>query len=674
VTLGTTISGITGEGNGVTVVFVYPFQMPAASDAVVTYTSPTGTVTVIPSGDYSISGIGVATGGSVTYPLSGSPIPAGSTLTIQRIVPLIQGTSLSNQGPTFAAIEAALDYEMMAIQQIAGGQLLALTGNIADPAGLIYEAPPVAARALQLMGWDGSGNVIAAQPSSALVSTAMQPVVAASTIPEAFELIGGVGSFLNAKYFGAVGDGVTDDTAAINLMLASALPGQQCWLTAPGQYLINSANVAIPIGVQLCAGWAPPGTTNNSSGGGEPLNLATLNGAIILNPAYTITMASGSAVRGVPIYRKGLAIPAANSAAFAGLAITIQGDDCRLEDVLVLGFANLSTSTNQVRGVYRYVWGDNQNGISVVGAFDVVRIENCHFFPYCTYSATAAATAHYRSGIAFQTNDCAEPSLAQNFCFAYYTGYSLEETGSGGFVDCKADGIYDPGGTGFVIGNGTPTGGATACKFIGCVAFANSSSTTSSGYTIYLEPGDHVEFTGCSVSQCAGGFNVVQGEISINGGSADYCASVVNVNSTSCVVNIGGCFRAANPVGGAAINNTASCQNIFIDPSCDFTQYGAGASISTTLANYQIASGSTIDLPPWGDTYQITGTASIGVVASGWVGRRATLLFTNVNTMTDGSSTNSVRLNSSSSFTSSTGSTLSIVHNGFQWFETGRCA
>ena len=42
----------------------------------------------------------------------------------------------------------------------------------ADILGLNYAAPPIAQRALQVMGWDSNGNVIAAQPSSALVSTA----------------------------------------------------------------------------------------------------------------------------------------------------------------------------------------------------------------------------------------------------------------------------------------------------------------------------------------------------------------------------------------------------------------------------------------------------------------------------------------------------------------------
>ena len=190
-TLGTTINSIVDDGNGVTTAFAFPFLVPAASDLVVVYVSPTDQPAVLLPTQYAVAGVGNPTGGTVTYPLSGSPIAAGSSITIQRIVPLIQSTSLSNQGPTFAAIEAEFDYQMMAIQQVSNNQTLSLTGNISDPAGLIYAAPPVAARALQVLGWDASGNVIATQVTAGdLVSSAMQPVVAAATLPIARAAMG----------------------------------------------------------------------------------------------------------------------------------------------------------------------------------------------------------------------------------------------------------------------------------------------------------------------------------------------------------------------------------------------------------------------------------------------------------------------------------------------------
>ena len=195
-TIGTTISAITVSGNGVTTSFAYPFLIPNASNAVVTYTSSTGAMTALQPTQYTITGIGNKNGGTVTYPTSGSPIPSGSYLTIQRYLPLIQSTSISTQGPTFAAIESELDYEMMVSQQIAQANTHAITGNITDPPGLNYQAPPVAQRALRGLGFDSSGNVIAISSlGSGGVSSAMAPVVAAVSVAAAVGLLGALPSF-----------------------------------------------------------------------------------------------------------------------------------------------------------------------------------------------------------------------------------------------------------------------------------------------------------------------------------------------------------------------------------------------------------------------------------------------------------------------------------------------
>ena len=146
-TIGTQASSTTLAGNGVTTSFPYAFIIPDASDAVVTYTSPTGVQTVLTALQYNISGINSPTGGAVTYPLFGSPIAAGSYLTIARVLPLIQGTSISSQGPTFAAIEHALDYLMMCIQQVNNVAGHSISAPLTDPAGLNYVLPSATARA-----------------------------------------------------------------------------------------------------------------------------------------------------------------------------------------------------------------------------------------------------------------------------------------------------------------------------------------------------------------------------------------------------------------------------------------------------------------------------------------------------------------------------------------------
>lgn len=120
-TVSTTSSTTTAQGNGVTTAFSYNFPISSAAYAVVTVTNgtvtPITTITLSPT-QYTITGIGGATGGTVTYPKAGSPLPSGYSITISRVLPLIQTTSLCNQGPTFCAIEHALDYLTYIAQQL----------------------------------------------------------------------------------------------------------------------------------------------------------------------------------------------------------------------------------------------------------------------------------------------------------------------------------------------------------------------------------------------------------------------------------------------------------------------------------------------------------------------------------------------------------------------------
>ena len=131
-------------------------------------------------------------GGTVTYPLTGPAITVGTWLTVVRTLPLAQAITLQNQasyGAYASAAETALDLETLELQQVNGTFSRAVVAPPTDPdANLVI--PNYIARALQLLGFDGSGLPIAAQPSSALVSTVMQPVVAASTLAAARAAMG----------------------------------------------------------------------------------------------------------------------------------------------------------------------------------------------------------------------------------------------------------------------------------------------------------------------------------------------------------------------------------------------------------------------------------------------------------------------------------------------------
>lgn len=196
-TITSTANRITVAGNGSITSFAFDFVGVSPPHIQVTFTDANGNSSVVPANDVSIvlnppgQGQIWGIGGTVTYPLTGSPIALGTSLTIERILPLTQTTTLANQGAFFPqAVEQALDTVVMEMQQVGAEIGNAIVAPASDPGGLNYTLPAVADRAGQMVGFDSSGNVIAAQPSSALVSSAMQPVVAAASIAAAQALLG----------------------------------------------------------------------------------------------------------------------------------------------------------------------------------------------------------------------------------------------------------------------------------------------------------------------------------------------------------------------------------------------------------------------------------------------------------------------------------------------------
>src|SRR5882724_12491037 len=123
-TVNNSANKVIAAGNGVQTVFGFSFVAVAASDLTVILTDSAGHATTLLPANYTVALSPVpagqiwSLGGTVTYPLSGSPIPVGSTLTIVRELALTQLVSLSNQGNALpSATETALDLLEMQLQQ-----------------------------------------------------------------------------------------------------------------------------------------------------------------------------------------------------------------------------------------------------------------------------------------------------------------------------------------------------------------------------------------------------------------------------------------------------------------------------------------------------------------------------------------------------------------------------
>lgn len=116
-TVTSTSTSITWAGNGSTTEFSYSFLIPAPGQYAL-YSTTSGVTTQVAQNLYSVSGIGNQ-GGSVVYPLTGSPVPSGTTLTFVRVVPYQQTFHPPVQGPIYnPQLEGALDNLQMQILQV----------------------------------------------------------------------------------------------------------------------------------------------------------------------------------------------------------------------------------------------------------------------------------------------------------------------------------------------------------------------------------------------------------------------------------------------------------------------------------------------------------------------------------------------------------------------------
>lgn len=232
----TTSVRTTLAGNGSATSFPFPFHCADPATISVLYTDPSGARITLSPSSYSVTlNAPPAVGGWVTYPLSGSPIPAGSTLTITRRVPLTQDVELTNQAGFYpSVINGALDRLAMADQQLAEEQGRALRLPAPET---VSPLPDATTRRNKLLGFDSGGSPIAyAVPDGGV----FQGDFSLSTVTPAngevaLTIAEQLGYVANVRAFGAMGNGTDDDTEAFRKAAATGKP----LYVPPGSYFIT---------------------------------------------------------------------------------------------------------------------------------------------------------------------------------------------------------------------------------------------------------------------------------------------------------------------------------------------------------------------------------------------------------------------------------------------------
>jgi hypothetical protein len=397
-------------------------------------------------------------------------------------------------------------------------------------------------------------------------------------------------------------------------------------------------------------------------------------GSLRLTVGATITQAGGCGLTGVLLAPFGMTFQQTTTAAFAGTAITATGDDVVVEKCLIMGFAQGFTATNVSRVRIRNCNMDNLAGISIVGSTDVCHLNDVHMWPFATIGVGLPANLQ-RPGIGFNISGANDDSkLVGCFAYGYATGFNDSASIGVQFIGCCADNNATGSGIGFSV-----VGADTDTTLIGCQA---------TGQTV----GFNITDTGAGLStrltNCDAWGNTVhgilidstaQGDVTIIGGMVRNVPNGITVASATPRVDIIA-VRFEAIAGPTAVNVVIGTTNVRIDPSCNFGTNGSGTTglaVGTNLGLVQIASAAAIALPPTiGPVVAITGTTNITSLAGGWAGRQVTLIFggsLTVNSNFTGVSSQ-MRLAGGANLAAVIGTTLSLVHNGVQWFETGRSA
>jgi len=142
----------------------------------------------------------------------------GTTITLERRLVLERRGGFSESGPLSAAsLNTQLDRLTASVQQVAGDQGAMLRYPATDlPATATL--PSRAARAGMLLGFDETGNPVALPPTDAGADTTYVPLGAGAVQRP---VRGKLDDMVSVKDFGAVGDGVADDTIAFQAALAA---------------------------------------------------------------------------------------------------------------------------------------------------------------------------------------------------------------------------------------------------------------------------------------------------------------------------------------------------------------------------------------------------------------------------------------------------------------------
>lgn len=238
---------------------------------------------------------------------------------------------------------------------------------------------------------------------------------------------------LNVRDFGAMGDGVKDDTAAFSsAMTAAADSGNFTVFVPRGRYLI-AGRLNVPPNVILEGVYRGPAARTHDAGS---VLLAVADAGSADGPPF-ILLHTSSALRGLTIFhphQKMQDPPVPYPWTIRG-----NGDNICLENLLLVNpyqgvdFGTLPAGRHFVNGLYGQPL---YRGMYIAQCFDVGRIQNVHFWSFWGGWEGPLYKFMREQGIAFVLGQSDWEFMSNCFCIGYHIGYQFVtgKTGAGNYL------------------------------------------------------------------------------------------------------------------------------------------------------------------------------------------------------------------------------------------------
>jgi hypothetical protein len=284
---------------------------------------------------------------------------------------------------------------------------------------------------------------------------------------------------VSVKDFGAIGNGIANDTAAIQAAIDSIGTNGGSILIPSGCILFCASSITVKKNVKLI------GAFDHGLRPAPSEDYYTMGCQLKLGSGAKIIMERNASLSHLLVTRANLyTSPPANAAQalsvvgnFNGTAIeATSANDISILNCMILGHEYAIKVISSDRVTFEHLLIDCTNGVTLDTSFDINRLYAIHCWPFLTAAVSGVGNTpqdpapNRRSGVGFfLSNYCDWTSLIDCFAYGYSKGYVGTNVSNVAFVRCQAD--YTNPNTGNVCGfeiNGT----STYTSLVNCTAIA----------------------------------------------------------------------------------------------------------------------------------------------------------------------------------------------------------